>query len=222
MLMKEQIRPECHYDNFKSNFNFHHNALNLTDTTFTSDEITLLDKGLNISFNNSSSNTKLLIAHTDSILNFVSRNYEVNIDYNKFSNIFKHCNPVNEMKRHTLESIKHKLKSDNLLISKADKGNCLVIQNRSTYIEETTTFLQQSGFSTLNKDPTASFHTKHKTFIKNLPQYFFEYFNLKPQHFIQTNSLPPRLYCLPKIHKPDIPYRPIVSYINSPTHSISP
>ncbi|KAG5346220.1 ALF aldolase, partial [Acromyrmex charruanus] len=36
-----------------------------------------------------------------------------------------------------------------------------------------------------------------------------------------TNPLPPRLYRLPKVHKPNIPLRPIVSAIHSPTYNLS-
>ena len=36
-----------------------------------------------------------------------------------------------------------------------------------------------------------------------------------------TGSQPPRIYGLPKIHKPDIPLRPIVSCIGSPTYQLS-
>ena len=36
-----------------------------------------------------------------------------------------------------------------------------------------------------------------------------------------TGSSMPRLYGLPKIHKPDIPLRPILSMVNSPTYNLS-
>ena len=36
-----------------------------------------------------------------------------------------------------------------------------------------------------------------------------------------SGSQPPRIYGLPKIHKPDVPLRPIVSCINSPTYRLS-
>jgi hypothetical protein len=39
---------------------------------------------------------------------------------------------------------------------------------------------------------------------------------LTPHH-----SKPPHLYGLPKIHKPDIPLRPIVSSIDSPCYALS-
>ena len=37
----------------------------------------------------------------------------------------------------------------------------------------------------------------------------------------QTNTVLPRAYRLPKIHKKDVPLRPIISTINSPTHFLS-
>ena len=36
-----------------------------------------------------------------------------------------------------------------------------------------------------------------------------------------SDGLCPRFYGLPKIHKPGIPLRPIVSFVNSPTYAIS-
>ena len=36
-----------------------------------------------------------------------------------------------------------------------------------------------------------------------------------------TGSQSPRIYALPKIHKPDVPFRPIVSCIGSPTYQLS-
>ncbi|XP_071051394.1 uncharacterized protein [Onthophagus taurus] len=38
--------------------------------------------------------------------------------------------------------------------------------------------------------------------------------------FLQA-PVPPRIYGLPKIHKPDVPLRPIVSAINSPTYKLA-
>ncbi|XP_018574499.1 uncharacterized protein LOC108913431 [Anoplophora glabripennis] len=38
---------------------------------------------------------------------------------------------------------------------------------------------------------------------------------------IQTDSRTPQLYCLPKIHKPNIPLRPIVSAVGSATHPLA-
>ena len=88
-------------------------------------------------------------------------------------------------------------------------------------IEKTSSFLHSNGFTVLSKDPTTTYHNKLKLAIKNLHPNFIEQFNINPSHFIPSNPLPPRLYCLPKIHKPEIPYRPIVSSVGSNTHHLS-
>ena len=36
-----------------------------------------------------------------------------------------------------------------------------------------------------------------------------------------SDGLCPHFYGLPKIHKPGIPLKPIVSFVNSPAHAIS-
>ena len=36
-----------------------------------------------------------------------------------------------------------------------------------------------------------------------------------------TDAIAPRIYGLPKVHKPDWPLRPIVSFINSPLYNLS-
>ena len=222
-LIAEKIHLTNQQINFESDFNFFPNLLNLSNTNFTIQETDLLKKGLNFSFNICTKNSiKPLIAHTDSILNYVSQNHNTNLDYNKFTKIFKQCNfNVSGMKHRILISIKNKIKNDNLIITKADKGNCLVIQDRFTYLEKATNFLQNHSFTNIQKDPTTIFHQKLKSQLKQVPKNFFEHFNASPQLFTISNPLSPRLYCLPKIHKQEIPYRPIVASINSPAHKLS-
>jgi hypothetical protein len=41
------------------------------------------------------------------------------------------------------------------------------------------------------------------------------------KHIIPHNPQPPRIYGQPKIHKKDIPLRPIASAIGSPTHALA-
>jgi hypothetical protein len=36
-----------------------------------------------------------------------------------------------------------------------------------------------------------------------------------------SDGLSPRFYGLPKIHKPEIPLRPVVSFVNYPTYGVS-
>jgi hypothetical protein len=103
-------------------------------------------------------------------------------------------------------------------ILQADKGNCTVVLNESTYNEKIFSLLEPEVYETLSKDPTAQIErkirqllTKHKTVIPVALKR-----KLTPYH-----SKPPHLYGLPKIHKPDIPLRPIVSSTDSPWYALS-
>jgi hypothetical protein len=75
------------------------------------------------------------------------------------------------------------------------------------------TLLESGIYEPLPKDPTAKVEmkiekllSKHKTTLRIDVKH-----ELTPYH-----STPPHLYGIPKIHKSDIPLRPIVSSVGSP------
>ena len=71
----------------------------------------------------------------------------------------------------------------------------------------------------MKKDPTKEFERQLPTKIKDLVKNDEMNQNLKSK-VISTNSYTPQLDGFPKIHKEDIPLRPIVASIGSPTYSI--
>jgi hypothetical protein len=100
------------------------------------------------------------------------------------------------------ESIALKSLKENkqIRILQADKGNCMVVFNDSTYKEKITSLLQSGVYEPLSKDPTSQIEmkvwkllTKHKTVLPSALKR-----KLTPYH-----SKPPHLYGLPKIHKHD-------------------
>ena len=72
------------------------------------------------------------------------------------------------------------------------------------------TLLETCLYHLLNKNPTNQLSCKHTDELLSLKQsvHLSETVNkkIKPRH-----KQPPRIYSLPKIHKPNIPFRPIVS-----------
>ena len=72
----------------------------------------------------------------------------------------------------------------------------------------------------LKRDPTAKTEKLLNKFISRLLDNQKitqgECFNLK-----SSDAQAPRLHGQPKVHKPDIPLRPIVSFIGSPTYALS-
>lgn len=108
-----------------------------------------------------------------------------------------------------------------LYIVQADKGGCTVAMNRSDYINKTINLLGDvNTYKKILKDPTDSIQLRHNQIIKNL-KLSNEITDATAKLLTIYNSIAPRLYCLPKIHKRDVPLRPIVSSISSTTYNLS-
>ena len=78
--------------------------------------------------------------------------------------------------------------------------------------------LNDSVYRKMKKDPTPA--TERKV-LKEVRQQEGLVPNELGRRLKPSASLPPKLYGLPKIHKPDVPLRPIVSSIGSPTYQLS-
>jgi hypothetical protein len=110
--------------------------------------------------------------------------------------------------RRALRSLKA---NDLLTVLSADKGNAAVVMGTSDYNKEIATLLQDKAYAKLKKDLTESIERKTVLLPKksSFPEVCQQ---VRPQ-----GSRPPRLYGLPKIHKPGVPLRSIVNTIGSPT-----
>ncbi|XP_043257984.1 uncharacterized protein LOC122400526 [Colletes gigas] len=98
----------------------------------------------------------------------------------------------------------------------ADKGNATVVMYRKDYNSKIQDLLHTSTYTKINKDPTPR--------ISRITNQLIIQANLSPEiskSITSTEPQPPKLYGLPKIHKDNIPLRPIVSAINSPTHNLA-
>ena len=80
--------------------------------------------------------------------------------------------------------------------------------------------LNKNTYKKLNKDPTSTQEAKVTRKLKDLERSgelgTNLYHRLRPK-----GSKPPLIYGLPKVHKLDVPLRPIVSCIGSPTYDLS-
>ena len=110
------------------------------------------------------------------------------------------------------------LRNDNTtMVLTADKGVSMVVMDREDYNNKSEELLQSSTYKVLATDPT----TKHKNKLISLLKSIkaeggiieSTYKRLYP-----TGAVTPKYYGLPKVHKKDIPLRPIVSSIGSVTY----
>lgn len=132
--------------------------------------------------------------------------------------IEKRFKPKQNITQQEKQSI-HTLKHDNTIkILPADKGNATVVIDIDTYNTKIDTLIQEGQYTKLNKDPTKSIERKIYT---TLFKHKGEFTNIERTQITPHFSKPPHFYGLPKIHKPNIPLRPIVSSIGSPCHKLA-
>ena len=111
-------------------------------------------------------------------------------------------------------------KDDSIMILPADKGRASVVLDTNTYHEKMKTLIETGPYQLLNKDPTDRLSRKLTEKLLSLKRsgHLSEtvYNKIRPQH-----KQPPRIYGQPKIHKPNVPLRPIVSCINTFAYDLS-
>jgi len=108
-----------------------------------------------------------------------------------------------------------KIHNNNAMITTADKGKTIVVIHTQDYNDKVYAFLTENNFHPLPHDHT----NKDQTIIQKSLQQCDQIINKKQiKHLIQKNSTPPSLNALLKLHKPNIPIRPIVNNIGAPSY----
>ena len=129
------------------------------------------------------------------------------------------------LKGHHLKVISDLRKDKDIVISRPDKGNGVVLLRRNDYLEKMETILSQPG-KFLRIGPAE----QHDTTLQQeraLQAYLYRrereghisretYERIRP-----IGATRPRMYGLPKIHKEGAPLRPIVSMVNAPQHEMA-
>ena len=107
------------------------------------------------------------------------------------------------------------------MILPADKGKATVVMDKVEYEDKITGMLSDvNTYKSIPKDPAPALERRLNSFLLSLRRSGAlseqTYYKLR-----SSASKTPQLYGLPKIHKPDVPLRPIVSFITSPTYHLS-
>ena len=144
---------------------------------------------------------------------------------NVFNNIrknyfwLKNNNVYNQ--KNDLETLNNLKNDKSIVILKFDKGNGVVILDKSDYIKKMLVILN-------DKDKFVQVDSydviKHESSVQNKLKYLVDQnkFNKDVYNKIRPRgSVVPKMYGLPKVHKVGTPCRPIVSQINSPTYNLA-
>ena len=95
----------------------------------------------------------------------------------------------------------------------------MVILDRQDYINKANHLLNQNTYRSITKDPTNSIKNKLINILKRVKNQTGLDSNTYKSMY-PTGCVPPKFYCLPKIHKPDTSLRPIVSSCGSVTYGV--
>jgi hypothetical protein len=114
-------------------------------------------------------------------------------------------------------ALKNLSKDENLVILKAKKGGATVLMNMNDYNKKMIEHLTKSGsYRKLYFNPIKKIIRQVKKSINssNLDE-------RTKKCLTPNNEITPRIYGLPKIHKEDVPLRPIVNTIGSPNYELT-
>jgi hypothetical protein len=114
--------------------------------------------------------------------------------------------------------MKTKLEDNDAMITRADKGNSLVIIPTALYESKIDDFIRGNSFRISKTNPTKSFQSQDRKVINNnktlIPA------DSKWKH-INMNLTTPSIKALIKLHKPGHPIRPVVSWKGGPSYKLA-
>ena len=101
---------------------------------------------------------------------------------------------------------------------KADKSNAIVVLGKEEYIKKTEDFIKENNFKELKKDPTQKYQRELSDVVKRCTRVIPEECRQKMNIL---NSKAPVMKGIPKIHKKNVPIRPLVNFKCAPTYNVS-
>ena len=136
---------------------------------------------------------------------------ELKADVNR---VLRGSHPQSNLNKAEVQALK---RDKSMKVLTANKGVAMIVLDRQDYINKTNNLLTQPAHRPITRDPTNKLKAKLITILRKskkemgLDNNTYKYMN-------HMGCTVPKSYGLPKIHKPDIPLRPIVSSRESVTY----
>ena len=195
-----------------------HTVVNMSQRILSPGETKVLSLGLNFALVPQSSPVEDIIQRTEPTLRHLDKSTADEIRLQVHQALRKHKPAKPNISRQEQSAIKSLRQDKTIHVLRADKGNATVIMDKSEYDRKVADILHSDCYRELRKDPTPSVERKlqHKLLSLqrsgNIPQPLYR--QLRPSH-----SKCPRFFGQPKIHKVDVPLRPIVASRGGPTYN---
>ena len=193
---------------------------NLSSKVLTATESAVLEKGLNFNLNDRPIAPEVIVGKLEPRLADLPLDVADTVKHQIVSLI---QNPANIIKPNLTQLEKRALgalrNDSSIVILRADKGNVTVVMDKEDYRNKMYDHLQNGPYRKETRPPQTLMNklaaevtlftrrVKHKLSAG-------QGFHLNPK-----TKICPRIYGLPKIHKPAVPLRPIVDFTGSPTYA---
>ena len=188
-------------------------VVNLSDHSLTDAELSVLRKGLNFAVSPDKLPVSDYITSIESACRLIGPYTEEAAHLrSECVNILKQSKPPkSNLSREQRRALQDLRKNDSIMILPADKGRATVIMPKGQYFDKAHKLLEDgSTYQHLTKDPTSRFTTKLTKQLQGLRKdgelSLDQYRKLYP-----SAADIPKFYGLPKVHKADVPLRPIVA-----------
>ena len=127
------------------------------------------------------------------------------------------------LEKEHIKTIKALRENDEIIISRPDKGQGVVLMNKADYVRKMNDILEDTNKFKMVGDVASHDHTlRNERSLQQLLRRLKDdceishdvYDRIRP-----TGSTRPRMYGLPKVHKQNVPLRPILAMVGSAQHA---
>lgn len=215
------IAAQKTYSRVKQEHFPHHTVRNISSKELTDAENSILSKGMNFSPTPTSIPMKELIAATEHGIKDLCEGEATLVRSDVLRVLKKSKVPQPNITREEKEALNSLKTDDSIIVLPADKGRSTVVMDKDQYTEKMNELLSKGDtYKVIKKDPTQSLERKIGKNIKDLKDQN-KIDKKTASHLTPKHSVAPRIYGLPKVHKENMPLRPIVSSINSPCYNLA-
>jgi hypothetical protein len=208
-------------------------VINLSTRQLNTQETQILENGLNYAITPKRIPVPKIIASIESGIYHLSEESKATIRASVVNTLknTKALSTTNIYKQqnHASRNLK---KDKDITIVPADKGRAIVVMNTNDYDRKISDLLLDKKtylrITDRRRNPTSKVEQDLNKLLRDIKSEWSDNDNNLPQineklydHLHSSSASPATFYGLPKIHKPDIPLRPITSSISFPTYNLS-
>ena len=197
---------------------------NISSRPLDKTETQVLSYGLKHSVTPKRIPTETIVSSVEAILSRqreLSESAKDNIRSRIASTIQSASLPDSNLTKDERQALKRLKTDENIVILPADKGRVTVVMDKTDYYDKMDALVNdKQTYQVLKRDPTPALQRKLNSKLLDLKK--TDAIDIQRYNRLRCRvPQPPKLYGLPKLHKPNIPMRPIVSFCGSPTYQLS-